>query len=230
MRVLVAFSEVQTFHDPEKDNSQREVSESHVSPLNPSKMEENRCFTRSRGATTHVHSYLFGSDFVSVDVLGRVLVLSVPLPPLKDVHSKCTRTAVLQNCYKQDAAQVGDSLAECGIEIKQANHFTATPTVQEGNGMVDMEFLDSDTQQGKSVDVDFSVSQTPVCSRKLVKEEISEALPVGVNRTALILSDDSGNDFEDAELSPRLTSLLKSGVVPESPNDTGLCCLKVYYV
>lgn len=230
MRDLVTFSEMQTFHDPEKDNSQREVSESHVSPLNPSKMEEKRCFTRSQRATSHVHSYLFGSDFVSVDVLGRVLVLSVPLPPLKDVRSKCesARSADLHNCYKQDAAQVGDSLTECGIEIKQANHFNATPTVQEGNGMVDMEFLDSDTQQGKSVDVDLSVSQIPVCSRILVKEVISEGLPVKVNGTALILSDDSGNDFEDAELSPRLTSLLKSGVVPESPtNDTGLCCLKV---
>ncbi|XP_074371460.1 LOW QUALITY PROTEIN: DEAD-box ATP-dependent RNA helicase FANCM-like [Apium graveolens] len=218
-------NEMQSFHDPEKDNSQREVSESHVSPLNHYKVEEKQCFTRSQRATTHVHSYLFGSDFVSVDVLGRVLVVSVPLPPLKDVHSKCksARSADLENCYKQDAAQVGDSLAECRIEIKQANHFNATPTVQEGNGMVDIEFLDSDTQQGKSVDVDFSVSQTPVCSRKLVKEDISEGLPVKVNGTALILSDDdSENDFEDAELGPRLTSLLKSGVVPESPtNDTG---------
>lgn len=224
MCVLIAFSEMQTFHELGNEKSQREVSESHVSPLNPPKTEK-RCFTRSQGANTSVHSYLFGSDFVSIDVCGRVLVLSVPLSHLKDVHSKCTRasTAGLQNCYKQDAVQVGNSLAECGIETKRAIYFNARPTVSEGNDMVDIEFSDSDTQQGRPVDVDFKVCQTPICSRKLVEEETSEALPVGENRTALILSDDSGNDVEDVELSPRLTSLLKSGVVPESPtNDTGL--------
>ncbi|KAK1403680.1 ATP-dependent DNA helicase mph1 [Heracleum sosnowskyi] len=210
-------------HVQGKENSQTEVLESHVSPLNPPKTEEKRCSARSRGENASVHSYLFGSDFVSIDVLGRVLVLSVPLPPLKDAHSKCTSASTgLQNYHKQDAAQVGDLLAECGIETKRVNYFNATPTVCKGNDVVEMEFSDSDTQQGMSIDVEYELSQNPICSRKLVKEENSEVLHVRENRTALILSDDSENDVEDAELSPRLTSLLKSGVVPESPtNDTG---------
>nr|XP_017237619.1 PREDICTED: Fanconi anemia group M protein homolog isoform X2 [Daucus carota subsp. sativus] len=217
-------NEVHTYYDRRKESSQGELPESHVSTLNPSKTEEKLCSACSQGAKTSVHSYLYGSDFVSVDVLGKVLVLSVPLHPLKDVHSKCTSAsnAGLQNCYKEDAAQAGDSLAECGREARRENYFNATPTVREGINSVDVEFFHSDTQQGRSVDADCKTSKTLICSRNFVIKEISKALPVGENKTALILSDDSANEDEDAELSPRLTSLLKSGVVPESPtNDTG---------
>lgn len=203
-------------------NSKREVSESHLSPMDAYRTEEKQCLPEFQPQNPSVHSYLFGSDFVSVDDLGKVLVMSVPLLPLKEVfRSKCTsaNSVDLLNCSKQDAFHFGSSLAEYKEDPMQVKCVKATGTRCEGDEDMLNEFSDSDTQQELTLVGDERVLPTPISKSKFSDGETNEAPQVVEKKTPLVLVDDSCNDFSEVELSPRLTNLLKSGVVPESPTD-----------
>lgn len=110
-----------------------------------------------------VHSFLFGSDFTSIDSLGRVMILSVPL------------FSLTKNSTPQNNIHLEDLQTSCDI----INHVFTTPVKS------DDDLLESSRR---------NITETP-------------------------LADTESTDSKVAELSPRLTNLIMSGVVPESPID-----------
>ncbi|PON76983.1 DEAD/DEAH box RNA helicase family protein [Trema orientale] len=167
------------------------------------------------------HSYHFGPDFISVDTFGNVLILSVPLLTFKGVsHPKSKSSTVLLN-----------SLDRVSCHLKNVGD-NEDPSVQDG-ALEDLiipqtscikygcpkSLCSSDALQGKTFDAIEKVPQTPNKKGKLQDESnIKETLDAET-KASLPLPDDYNNDFRDTELSPRLTNMIKSGVVPESPTD-----------
>ncbi|KAI3780438.1 hypothetical protein L2E82_10419 [Cichorium intybus] len=120
-----------------------------------------------------VHSFLFGSDFTSIDSLGRVLILSIPLFPLK-------QSSIVNRLFP-DSSPVKESHLEDLDTSFDINCVFTTPVKSQGNN----DLLES--------------------SRR--------------NTTETVLDDTESTDSKPVDFSPRLTNLLLSGVVPESPID-----------
>ncbi|KAL4573319.1 hypothetical protein LXL04_020120 [Taraxacum kok-saghyz] len=114
-----------------------------------------------------VHSFLFGSDFTSVDSLGRVIILSTPSFPL-------TKNIPLPNPSVSDFTPVKIQDPESAFEVNDG--FT-----------------------------------TPVKSQRNDDDDVAESS----RRNLDAVLDDI--DLKAVDLSPRLTNILLSGVVPESP-------------
>jgi len=94
------------FDNSQNIRSQREVLDSEVSPRKITRTKEKHIVPDFCIENRPVHSYIFGSDYVSLDAFGKVLILSVPLLPLKDgSHSKCTIASSTKslNSLKQDS-------------------------------------------------------------------------------------------------------------------------------
>ncbi|KAK9270011.1 hypothetical protein L1049_025584 [Liquidambar formosana] len=222
-----------SLYDSPKALLERNVSDFEVSPTGISKTKEKHNMPDLRGQSSSAHSYLFGSDYVSVDALGMVLILSVPQLPSKEVsHSKCTSASstLLPNCFKQDSCHFsilpGD-YKELSLQEKSvANLTNSTQTICTKNENVLISRLcNSDVWREKTVDGIEKIPETQNLKNSLSNEGDSMAgtSVVVENKTPILLADDFSNDFRDAELSPRLTNLIKSGVVPESPiHDSGL--------
>ncbi|KAI3515640.1 hypothetical protein L1887_14541 [Cichorium endivia] len=119
-----------------------------------------------------VHSFLFGSDFTSIDSLGRVLIISIPLFPLKQSSSV--------NRLFPNSSPVKESHLEDLDTSFDTNCVFTTPVKSQGNN----DLLES-------------------------------------SRRNTILDDTESTDSKPVDFSPRLTNLLLSGVVPESPIDNG---------
>ncbi|TYH91915.1 hypothetical protein ES332_A13G146100v1 [Gossypium tomentosum] len=151
------------------------------------------------------HSFVFDSDFVSVDACGKVLILSVPSLYREDVmHSKHASkiTNELLNSLKQEARSV-----------KTLDEIMQTEAVQNIT-----------VCQEKSIELD-TLSTPRFCETDFEKEKMLnevEKIPETPDGTCE-MADEANIDLRDTELSPRLTNLIKSGVVPESPiADSGL--------
>ncbi|CAL5333513.1 unnamed protein product [Camellia sinensis] len=214
-------------HNSPEEYSLRKVSDFDPLPMETSVTKEENCLPDSHGQNLPIHSHLFGSGFVSIDSLGRVLILSVPVLPLKeDSHSKCTsaNNTSLLNCLKQDSfhfkASCGDykdmTLGVKDISGKPASSQTRS---KENENMLSSKSCNPDPQTENELDEDGKFCQTPVSKVGLSNEGDSTHKVPQENKTEALLVGDSSNDPRDVELSPRLTNFIKSGVVPESPID-----------
>uniref|UniRef100_A0A2N9HDI2 Helicase ATP-binding domain-containing protein n=1 Tax=Fagus sylvatica TaxID=28930 RepID=A0A2N9HDI2_FAGSY len=209
------------FVDSPNKKSQREVSE--VSPREILKTQEKHSVPDFCGQDPPAHSYLFGSDYVSVDAFGKVSILSVPLLPFKEDAT----SAKSPNSLKQDSCHLRTSTEENKEPTMQA---TAIGEITSPTRCINDETLpisrlcDSDVQQEKTLDGIENIPETPILKGNLSNEgDGGETPDVAEIKAPLFVDDECGNDFIDIELSPRLTNLIKSGVVPESPiNDRGL--------
>nr|GEU83199.1 DEAD-box ATP-dependent RNA helicase FANCM isoform X2 [Tanacetum cinerariifolium] len=144
------------------------------------------------------HSFLFGSDFMSVDSDGRVLILSVPSFPLKQVSPSKSL-----NCLESDFREFPEIPMDVNDDL--VTSFKNT----------------NDLQEDKLAEDDNTVLQTENCNLEVSNREHNDTtIPfIVVGDTHVV--DESDTDSVAGELSPRLTNLLISGVVPESPIDNG---------
>ncbi|KAF3445456.1 hypothetical protein FNV43_RR10632 [Rhamnella rubrinervis] len=165
------------------------------------------------------HSYLFGSDFISVDAHGKVIIVSVPLLPFKEVlHSK--HLSANNNIFLASLNQ--DSL-HLRTSVEEHNEVTS-PTRYMKNGTASSILCHSDTWKEKTFDGAEKIPETPILKRNVSDGDGASAIPDSLEIKALkLLPDECSNGVGDTELSPRLTNMIKSGVVPESPiNNSGL--------
>ncbi|KAM3729495.1 hypothetical protein ACB098_12G016800 [Castanea mollissima] len=210
-------------HDPETKESQREVFD--VSPRQILKTKEKHSVPDFCGQDPPLHSYLFGSDYVSVDAFGKVLILSVPLLPFKVVsHAKCTTASSdkLSNYLKQDSYYLRTSTEdkkELTMQATAVGEITSLTRCIENETLPKSGLCDADVQQEKKLDGIEDIPETPILKGNPSNEgdsggEMPDATEI---KAPLLVDDECGNDFIDVELSPRLTNLIKSGIVPESP-------------
>ena len=218
------------FGDSPKAQPIRELSYSEESPIRNTKTKEKHSMSSSQGNNPHVHSYLFGSDFVSVDTLGNVLILSVPLIPSKEVsHSKCASasSSMLLNCLKQDSCHSGTSQGQHKGQSMQEKAVANLRTSGQARCTMDETLLISKLhyslgQQEKKLDGVEEIVQTPILKGSLSHEGDTAVETLVANKTPIFLAAESSDDIGDTDLSPRLTNLIKSGIVPESPiNESG---------
>ncbi|XVF63306.1 hypothetical protein PTKIN_Ptkin09bG0077400 [Pterospermum kingtungense] len=190
-------------------------SRSKELPMRTLRTKEKHSGLDSGFKSLQAHSYLFGSDFVSVDALGNVLIISVPSLYFKDVmHSNYVSPSKkeLQSSLKQD-----------------------TNDVKTSDGIMQTEAVPNlSAYQTKCIKVD-TVSTPRFCETDSEKEKILET-PGGTCETPDIeeikaqppLADEHFSDLRDCELSPRLTNMIKIGIVPESPiTDIGVLEQKI---
>ena len=184
----------------------------------------------SQGNNPSVHSYLFGSDFVSVDTLGNVLILSVPLVPSKEVpYSEYTSASrsLLLNCLEQDSCHRKTSQGQHKGQSMQEKAVAYLRTSGEARCIMEETLLisklhHSPGQQEKKLDEVEDVVHTPISKGRLSQEGDTAVETLVGNKTPKFLAAESIDGIGDTDLSPRLTNLMKSGVVPESPiNESG---------
>ncbi|KAJ7949704.1 DEAD/DEAH box RNA helicase family protein [Quillaja saponaria] len=179
------------------------------------------------------HLNIFGSDFVSVGAGGKVLIVSVPLFSLdKETHPNHTSgsSVILLNCLKQESCNL--RIQNEDEQTMQAKKFgiprPPQTCCQKRETQPSSRFCDLDEQQDKICDTDDLMPMTPISQRNISNEdcagEMSDHLEI---KASSLLVDAYNNNIRDAELSPRLTNLIKSGVVPESPIDNCDCASPV---
>lgn len=185
--------------------------------------------SRSEGNNASVHSYLFGSDFVSVSALGNVLILSVPLVPSKEVpysESASASRSLLLHCMEQDSCHGRPSQGQHKGQSMQEKAVANISTSGEARCTMEetllISKLHSPGQQEKKRDDVEDIVQTPTLKGRLSHEGDSAVETLMGNKTPKFLAAESSDDIKDTDLSPRLSNLMKSGVVPESPiNESG---------
>lgn len=207
---------------------QREVLGSEVSPRKILRTKEKHIVPDFCSENPPVHSYIFGSDYVSVDAFGKVLILSVPLLPLKEgSHSKCTIASSTKslNSVKQDSCYLRTSAEgnkEIVMQAMAIVEITSPTRCIKDETLPTSGLCDSDVQTLDEVE---NNPETSALKGNLSNEGDSagETPDVVEIKASLPLADECSDDFRDIELSPRLTNLIKCGFVPESPvNDRGL--------
>ncbi|GFY96862.1 DEAD/DEAH box RNA helicase family protein [Actinidia rufa] len=204
----------QSSHNSLEEHLPRKISNSDPLPKETFATEEKHSLSDCHGKNPPVHSYLFGSDFASVDSLGRVLILSVPLIPINKVsRSKCASVSnrvLLLADYK-----------EMNVRTKYFSDQTDSSRTgcKENKSVLTSESCYSDAQPENKLDEGEKILLTPVSKVNLSNEGESIVETPCENKTEVLLVDDSTNDLRDVELSPRLSDFIKSGVVPESPID-----------
>jgi Fanconi anemia group M protein len=222
-----------------KIRSQREVLDSEVSPRKIIRTKEKRIVPDFCRENPPVHSYIFGSDYVSVDTFGKVLILSVPLLPRS--HSKGTIASSTKslNSLKQDSCYLRTSSEgnkELVMQTMAVVEITSPTRCIKEETLPTSGLCDSDVQHEKTLDEFEKSPETPPLKGNLSNERDSagETPDVVEIKAPLPLADECTDEFRDIELSPRLTNLIKCGVVPESPvNDRGLHSfpyLKLFYL
>ncbi|PWA39658.1 hypothetical protein CTI12_AA571890 [Artemisia annua] len=166
--------------------------------MGTSRTEEKHEQTDTGSKNPPIHSFLFGSDYMSVDSDGRVLISSVPSFPLKQVSPSKSL-----NCLESDFREfpeipmdVNDDLV---TSFKNAN----------------------DLQEDKLAQDDNTALQTEICNLEVSNREHNDTrIPIAVEDDTHLV-DESDTDSIAGDLSPRLTNLMINGVVPESPIDDG---------
>lgn len=164
------------------------------------------------------HSYLFGPDFISVDAFGNVLILSVPVLTSKGVsHPTHTResSTVFLNCLVDEVSfQLNnveynkDLPAEAGAVEDLIASQTRCPRYGSPRSICDSDALQERAIRG--------VERVPQ-NGNLEDEDCVIETPDAKIKASTLLPDKDSNDSREIELSPRLTNMIKSGVVPESP-------------
>ncbi|RVW20925.1 Transposon TX1 uncharacterized 149 kDa protein [Vitis vinifera] len=185
----------------------------------------------SQGNNPHVHSYLFGSDFVSVDTLGNVLILSVPLIPSKEVsHSKCASasSSMLLNCLKQDSCHSGTSQGQHKGQSMQEKAVANLRTSGQARCTMDETLLISKLhyslgQQEKKLDGVEEIVQTPILKGSLSHEGDTAVETLVANKTPIFLAAESSDDIGDTDLSG--VDYLNHGDILDRGEEENQCAL-----
>lgn len=169
---------------------------------------------------TCLHTFLFGSEFVSVDDIGNVLVFSLPQLPLES-NSKQIEGSNMASVHHL----VHDYKDHEENPVQAKGNPSSHPRSLEVENLHESSLCNPDAENGKLFSGAEEILHTPVSSRMRKEMDISGQDHNVVHDRMLIPSaHESSNDFRDSELSPRLTNFIKSGIVPESPvNNSGLC-------
>jgi len=169
------------------------------------------------------HSYLFGSDYVSVDSVGKVLIMSVPLFPSEEAAHSKGQSSLNQNscCWKTP----GQKDKELTTPHKSSMDLTPSETQYKMNATLAISrSSNSISQQEKTLDLMETIPEAPILKRNLPNEEdyAGKSLDVLGIKASSLQPDEFSNNFKDSELSPRLRNMIQSSIVPESPiNDNG---------
>lgn len=151
------------------------------------------------------HSYCFGSDFVTVDPLGNVSILSVPtFAALKISHSRENDNVL--DCSKDSGL---DSFCAENLEAHRMQDESAAERASQQNEPVHM--VEKDVEILLVDD-----SGIPCGTLNAMEAQELSLCPDGV-----------ANDSMEIDLCPRLTNYILSGVVPESPVRGSVLQLKV---
>ncbi|KAG8378446.1 hypothetical protein BUALT_Bualt08G0138100 [Buddleja alternifolia] len=153
------------------------------------------------------HTFLFGSEFVSVDDFGNVLVLSLPQLPL-EFSSKCVNDSGMAYVFHSM-----DNFENHEDTVKAKGNPSSQSRSREVENLIESSRCNPDVQEGKLFSGAEKIIQSPISSGKSKEMDICGQ---GHN------GDESSDDSRDCDLSPRLTNFIKSGIVPESPvNNSG---------
>ncbi|XP_076909820.1 DEAD-box ATP-dependent RNA helicase FANCM-like [Bidens hawaiensis] len=125
------------------------------------------------------HSFLFGSEFTMVDSNNNILILSVPVFPLKPFSP----------------TKISFPHSSCSPLKASSEEHTEVPLDENENDVI--------------------VTSLHDLHEDKLDEEICKAEVIGTVIPNVV--DDDSHSVEAVDLSPRLTNLLLSGVVPESP-------------
>eukprot|EP00268_Persea_americana_P034252 TRINITY_DN3391_c0_g2_i1.p1 TRINITY_DN3391_c0_g2~~TRINITY_DN3391_c0_g2_i1.p1 ORF type:complete len:872 (+),score=168.08 TRINITY_DN3391_c0_g2_i1:1177-3792(+) len=208
-----------TPYDNLKTLSKSKTSDVETSSGGNSSKEDEHCLP-DLPSQSPAHCFLFGADFVSVNSLGRVLIASFPvIPVLKDdstcVHDIPSKTnCLLMNrisCLQYDKlnrqpnanVEVMDS-EEARLRNKwiMAYPLSKFDSQERTQNRIEEPLLQTPDSDNELIDSECRVAETPIHMEMETKNSLSAELK---------------DDLRDAELSPRLTTFVEKGVVPESP-------------
>ncbi|KAJ9167176.1 hypothetical protein P3X46_021846 [Hevea brasiliensis] len=190
--------------------SQKKVTDSEVSSLKSLRTKEQNVLD-PQGQRPAGHSYLFGSEFV--------------LLPLKEAsQTNCTSPSatVLLNCLKPNSCHLknpGKNYEEQTVQGKSSPDIITSWVQCETS--VALAMSKSNLQQETTLDQVEKFPETSVL-KKIISNEgdcVGEALNCLEIKVPSLHADEYDNSNE---LSPRLTNMIQSGFVPESPIDIGL--------
>lgn len=191
----------------------REPESDILSLIDNSRTVESHDKPDSCSQNPSVHSFLFGSDFTSVDSHGRVLILSVPLFPLNQASPtkiSSPQNTLFSNYLKSHFSHLKASNGEC-LKIALGDDLV-TSCLRDTNDLPEEEIAGDDR-----------VLQAEISNLEVLNTELNVmGIPsVAVDNTHP--GDELSADSRAGDLSPRLTNLLIGGVVPESPINIGEC-------
>ncbi|XP_050888499.1 DEAD-box ATP-dependent RNA helicase FANCM isoform X2 [Lathyrus oleraceus] len=134
-------------------------------------------------------------------------LVSTELDEAKNDNESCSRDTMGRNIDSENCVEV-DS---CHMEIQTKDFVDLT--------LQDNTFCETGKCQEETADGDETIPETPDAKRDLSNEganatEIANSVE---KQTSSLAADACDNGMRDEELSPRLTNLIISGVVPESP-------------
>lgn len=137
-----------------------------------------------------------------------------------------TNNTLFLNSLNQDSCHLRTSVEEYNYATTQAevlgNLITSPIIHMNGTSSI---FFQPDAWQERKFDGAEKIPETPILKRNVSDGDDAIAIPGSLDIKALtLLPDKCSNDLRDAELSPRLTNMIKSGVVPESPITSGGKC------
>lgn len=187
------------YTDPAEEESNREAEESGRDLQVTVKDLQSE---DSHKPNTWLHAFLFASEFVSVDSGGNVLVLSPQVP----LDSSSKRMESRNMASLDHSIQEPVDCAKIPLQPIDSHHLHPRPTEETVHEFSVGDLFPDDA---KKFDKAEEILHSPVSSRMQNEMDISD------------------QDLIDLYLSPRLTNLIKSGVVPESPiNDSGMYSLQ----
>lgn len=193
------------FSDSTQDakSPEKEVIDLEASPIKSLRTKELHSMPSPHLEKLPAHSYLFSSDFVSVDSNGNVVVFTVPSLNFKHTSPYNERQ---RSSMKLDSTTIQNldtqAKADANLMTLPTCRFHVFDSQKEKMLEKAEKISETLTERGSQSDGGDSNCATPDA------EESKKSSPC---------SDLDINDFGDAELSPRLTNMIKTGFVPESP-------------
>ncbi|KAL3641437.1 hypothetical protein CASFOL_016405 [Castilleja foliolosa] len=141
-----------------------------------------------------VHNTLFGSEFVSVDDVGNVLVLSLPQLPLGSACHLMRNSENHKEITEENKCNISEENVyesnQCNLDGQKGNIFSSDEEI---------------------------ILQSQVFSKMRKEMDVSCEDHNILPDTKILTVHGSSDDCMDSELSPRLTNFIESGIVPESP-------------
>lgn len=214
--------------DSLEKQSERKVLDSELSPTSTLKTKEKHYKLNFPGENPYEHSYLFGSDVVNVDASGKVLITSVPVFRWKDLsHSMFTSESSMKLDSLKQNSYHGRTSDEDHTELAtQGGASGDVKTIQmksiKYENSLSSRLCKSEIWTEKTFNGAEKIPQTTILKGDLLSkgDSVSDTPDVLESKASLLLTDEDNSISRDGELSPRLTNLMESGVVPESPINT----------
>ncbi|KAJ8531144.1 hypothetical protein K7X08_025875 [Anisodus acutangulus] len=176
-----------------------------------------------QGENSHAHDFLFGSEFVSVDDQGRVIISSLAQLSLKEtLVSKFTSTRLFEKFSLPEKDSLHGNVSANELEEKtdgvKGVSSTQAGTTEKFNPEASKICVSNAKQHNKIIDLCERNFGSPDHRVKPEGNSMGESLEVQILGTP-IGADEPDKNFGEMELSPRLTNFINSGFVPESPTN-----------